>query len=158
MSKHGTYNCVEKIYVFVKQRMNKKNRWGERNMRHYCEHNLDILVEPEFSGAGNGVPEGSKGTVFGVFWDMGMELKLEAYKSITLNCLNFNLIPDERDNVQKKTFTKWVNKHLSKVRFSWIFLFEKCAENGQFLCKISLKLNFTRIFPDNTVVAKNFRI
>ncbi|KAF7464925.1 Hypothetical predicted protein [Marmota monax] len=24
--------------------------------------------------------------------------------------------PDERDRVQKKTFTKWVNKHLMKVR------------------------------------------
>lgn len=23
--------------------------------------------------------------------------------------------PDERDRVQKKTFTKWVNKHLIKV-------------------------------------------
>uniref|UniRef100_A0A8D2J7W2 Microtubule actin crosslinking factor 1 n=1 Tax=Varanus komodoensis TaxID=61221 RepID=A0A8D2J7W2_VARKO len=26
------------------------------------------------------------------------------------------LLPDERDRVQKKTFTKWVNKHLMKVR------------------------------------------
>lgn len=24
-------------------------------------------------------------------------------------------LPDERDRVQKKTFTKWVNKHLIKV-------------------------------------------
>ncbi|KAJ8000013.1 hypothetical protein DPEC_G00200400 [Dallia pectoralis] len=27
-----------------------------------------------------------------------------------------HVIPDERDRVQKKTFTKWVNKHLIKVR------------------------------------------
>uniref|UniRef100_A0A8C6ZI75 Calponin-homology (CH) domain-containing protein n=1 Tax=Nothoprocta perdicaria TaxID=30464 RepID=A0A8C6ZI75_NOTPE len=26
------------------------------------------------------------------------------------------LLTDERDRVQKKTFTKWVNKHLMKVR------------------------------------------
>ena len=25
--------------------------------------------------------------------------------------------PDERDAIQKKTFTKWVNKHLKKVRY-----------------------------------------
>lgn len=29
-------------------------------------------------------------------------------------CVSF---ADERDRVQKKTFTKWVNKHLMKVRF-----------------------------------------
>ena len=29
--------------------------------------------------------------------------------------MNF-LVSDERDAIQKKTFTKWVNKHLKKVR------------------------------------------
>ena len=28
---------------------------------------------------------------------------------------NFSSISDERDAIQKKTFTKWVNKHLKKV-------------------------------------------
>ena len=28
---------------------------------------------------------------------------------------NNGLFSDERDNIQKKTFTKWVNKHLLKV-------------------------------------------
>ena len=27
-----------------------------------------------------------------------------------------SLFTDERDAIQKKTFTKWVNKHLKKVR------------------------------------------
>lgn len=30
---------------------------------------------------------------------------------------------DERDRVQKKTFTKWVNKHLMKVGFVYVFLY-----------------------------------
>jgi hypothetical protein len=30
-------------------------------------------------------------------------------------------IADERDAVQKKTFTKWVNKHLKKVRSVHVF-------------------------------------
>lgn len=38
-------------------------------------------------------------------------------------CIFYNiymkfLFSDERDAVQKKTFTKWVNKHLKKVRWS----------------------------------------
>uniref|UniRef100_A0A8C3VFT8 Microtubule actin crosslinking factor 1 n=1 Tax=Catharus ustulatus TaxID=91951 RepID=A0A8C3VFT8_CATUS len=36
-------------------------------------------------------------------------------KPLTKSCLCF-LLTDERDRVQKKTFTKWVNKHLMKVR------------------------------------------
>uniref|UniRef100_A0A669PJ65 Microtubule actin crosslinking factor 1 n=1 Tax=Phasianus colchicus TaxID=9054 RepID=A0A669PJ65_PHACC len=36
-------------------------------------------------------------------------------KTLTQSCLCF-LFTDERDRVQKKTFTKWVNKHLMKVR------------------------------------------
>lgn len=30
---------------------------------------------------------------------------------------------DERDAIQKKTFTKWVNKHLKKVSFNASFYF-----------------------------------
>lgn len=29
--------------------------------------------------------------------------------------LNFLIFKDERDAIQKKTFTKWVNQHLIKV-------------------------------------------
>uniref|UniRef100_A0A663NBB3 Microtubule actin crosslinking factor 1 n=1 Tax=Athene cunicularia TaxID=194338 RepID=A0A663NBB3_ATHCN len=36
-------------------------------------------------------------------------------KTLTKSCL-CPLLTDERDRVQKKTFTKWVNKHLMKVR------------------------------------------
>lgn len=41
-------------------------------------------------------------------------------------CLSF---ADERDRVQKKTFTKWVNKHLMKVGFFHMFpkLFLLCV-------------------------------
>lgn len=33
----------------------------------------------------------------------------------TLLTKHFPLFSDERDAIQKKTFTKWVNKHLKKV-------------------------------------------
>lgn len=33
----------------------------------------------------------------------------------TLYTKHFLLFSDERDAIQKKTFTKWVNKHLKKV-------------------------------------------
>ena len=36
-----------------------------------------------------------------------------------LFCVSF---ADERDRVQKKTFTKWVNKHLMKVGFVHVSL------------------------------------
>lgn len=36
-------------------------------------------------------------------------------KDISINVLSV-CSSDERDRVQKKTFTKWVNKHLIKVR------------------------------------------
>uniref|UniRef100_A0A8C6J2N1 Uncharacterized protein n=1 Tax=Melopsittacus undulatus TaxID=13146 RepID=A0A8C6J2N1_MELUD len=39
--------------------------------------------------------------------------ELGSYLGVTSFCL---LLADERDRVQKKTFTKWVNKHLMKVR------------------------------------------
>jgi len=35
-------------------------------------------------------------------------------KKIIQKCISF--LSDERDAIQKKTFTKWVNKHLKKVR------------------------------------------
>ena len=34
-------------------------------------------------------------------------------KKIIQKCISF--LSDERDAIQKKTFTKWVNKHLKKV-------------------------------------------
>lgn len=46
---------------------------------------------------------------------------------IELCYLNALFLADERDNIQKKTFTKWVNKHLTKVRFT--LKFEKKLEN-----------------------------
>lgn len=39
---------------------------------------------------------------------------------IIFPCVLF--IVDERDTIQKKTFTKWVNKHLIKVSFLFIML------------------------------------
>uniref|UniRef100_A0A8C8EFC2 Microtubule actin crosslinking factor 1 n=1 Tax=Otus sunia TaxID=257818 RepID=A0A8C8EFC2_9STRI len=41
--------------------------------------------------------------------------KWEGSETLTKSCLCL-LLTDERDRVQKKTFTKWVNKHLMKVR------------------------------------------
>jgi hypothetical protein len=34
----------------------------------------------------------------------------------------FLVISDERDAIQKKTFTKWVNKHLKKVKYRYILI------------------------------------
>lgn len=43
-----------------------------------------------------------------------------AWLSIGMNNNNNHIMyddrPDERDAIQKKTFTKWVNKHLKKVK------------------------------------------
>lgn len=36
---------------------------------------------------------------------------------LLLLTLNFYVSTDERDAIQKKTFTKWVNKHLKKVSY-----------------------------------------
>jgi len=35
-----------------------------------------------------------------------------------LKCMLCRVVSDERDAVQKKTFTKWINKHLVKVTSS----------------------------------------
>lgn len=37
-------------------------------------------------------------------------------------CAFFMNFTDERDAIQKKTFTKWVNKHLSKVNYQMYFI------------------------------------
>ena len=42
-----------------------------------------------------------------------------ALNSFVLN----SVFSDERDAIQKKTFTKWVNKHLKKVSFKFSFIF-----------------------------------
>lgn len=49
----------------------------------------------------------------------GKELPAEHSLSQLLFCVSF---ADERDRVQKKTFTKWVNKHLMKVGFFHVSL------------------------------------
>lgn len=49
------------------------------------------------------------------------------------------MISDERDAIQKKTFTKWVNKHLKKVSSS--FSLEGSKESVSF----SLRLFSTRV-------------
>ncbi len=36
-------------------------------------------------------------------------------------CFFFIPLADERDAIQKKTFTKWINKHLKKVRHKFVF-------------------------------------
>ena len=41
----------------------------------------------------------------------------DAWTNATFSPLVF---ADERDAIQKKTFTKWVNKHLKKVRTSYV--------------------------------------
>lgn len=43
------------------------------------------------------------------------------FRKINLNVFFFHSFADERDAIQKKTFTKWVNKHLKKVRRRKIF-------------------------------------
>ena len=46
--------------------------------------------------------------------------ELFKYLLDVLDCVHTNyftcFFSDERDAIQKKTFTKWVNKHLKKVR------------------------------------------
>lgn len=36
---------------------------------------------------------------------------------------SYSLSPDEHNDVQKKTFTKWINARFSKVMFVWMYYF-----------------------------------
>ena len=49
---------------------------------------------------------------YGEFWSLG---SIWGEMSFTDRPVDFNFVSDERDAIQKKTFTKWVNKHLNKV-------------------------------------------
>jgi hypothetical protein len=49
---------------------------------------------------------------YGEFWSLG---SIWGEMSFTDRPVDFDFVSDERDAIQKKTFTKWVNKHLNKV-------------------------------------------
>lgn len=36
---------------------------------------------------------------------------------------SYSLSPDEHNDVQKKTFTKWINARFSKVMLVWMYYF-----------------------------------
>uniref|UniRef100_A0A3Q1AGF7 Microtubule actin crosslinking factor 1 n=1 Tax=Amphiprion ocellaris TaxID=80972 RepID=A0A3Q1AGF7_AMPOC len=55
-------------------------------------------------------------------------------------------VADERDRVQKKTFTKWVNKHLIKVRKHITDLYEDLRD-GHNLISLLEVLSGQRLFP-----------
>ena len=42
------------------------------------------------------------------------ERRLQTAESAATKLMSAFLVADERDRIQKKTFTKWINKHLSK--------------------------------------------
>ena len=53
------------------------------------------------------------------------------------------MVVDERDDVQKKTFTKWINKHLVKVAshdtctLPWLLLLLMCVCHCDTLCGLT---------------------
>ena len=48
-------------------------------------------------------------------------------------CLSLSYETDERDSIQKKTFTKWVNKHLIKVTKGVVDLFTDLRDGNNLI-------------------------
>ncbi|KPP70602.1 hypothetical protein Z043_110558 [Scleropages formosus] len=69
--------------------------------------------------------------------------------------LHFCFPPDERDRVQKKTFTKWVNKHLIKVRKHITDLYEDLRDGHNLISLLEVLSGVTlvsrpRLEPSDT--------
>lgn len=73
--------------------------------------------------------------------------------NLIVNALAFFLsITDERDAIQKKTFTKWVNKHLKKVRFHGFFFISYIALN------FIIYLRILNIMLSELLIFKKFKV
>lgn len=57
---------------------------------------------------------------------------------------------DERDEVQKKTFTKWINKHLIKVTITGVvYLAHLCDDAAATAAAVIADVWFVRAAVDN---------
>ncbi|XP_025028503.1 calmin-like [Python bivittatus] len=65
-----------------------------------------------------------------------------------------NNLKDERDRVQKKTFTKWVNKHLMKVRKHVNDLYEDLRDGHNLISLLEVLSGVKLVsFQDATIEA-----
>lgn len=64
-----------------------------------------------------------------VLWDTRTRTRTHSHtQNLGVTVFPFNPPADEREDVQKKTFTKWVNSQLTKVRaFPYFFIMTHCT-------------------------------
>ncbi|XP_042210424.1 microtubule-actin cross-linking factor 1-like isoform X40 [Homarus americanus] len=92
--------------------------------QHYYKDRLGFdPAEARANGTRDGHNTGADFKTFG-----GYEESLCKFKGIVYT-LNIYQLIDERDAIQKKTFTKWVNKHLKK-RYTCITVCNNCSDDS----------------------------
>ena len=80
--------------------------------------------------------------------DFMIYITIDVTYVLVKRCFVIELIPsssDERDAIQKKTFTKWVNKHLKKVTIdNWLLYNNVGMENKEIFRKASILMQFCK--------------
>lgn len=67
-----------------------------------------------------------------------------------------NVFADERDAIQKKTFTKWINNHLRKAGGNVTDLFQDLRDGQSLLTLLELLSNERLVSMDKTINEKYF--